>query len=210
MGALCCYLDDTANPQWRTTLNRPLVWASPPDPTEFQTAAEATRGLGLKASYVELRVRGAPGARSRRGRLEVGPSAAQDVLAKLMEAAGGTARPVHGALREVRGGSRRVLLGPVRARCARVGVSPRCDGRSSGRLRLLYSIYNAKEIPTHFARVTLWHVYQRLGRRLDSGKRWRRWVDRLHPRLLQLTHVSASDLATDASRVAVFSTSISA
>jgi hypothetical protein len=69
---------------------------------------------------------------------------------------------------------------------------------------LLYSIYNGEEVPTHFARVTLWQVYRRLGRRLDSWKRWKRWVERLHPRLLELTRVSAPELAENADRIAVF------
>jgi len=69
---------------------------------------------------------------------------------------------------------------------------------------LLYSIYNTDPVPKNHARVTLWHMYQRLGRRLDSWNEWKRWVDRLHPRLLELTKMNASELAEDASSIVVF------
>jgi len=69
---------------------------------------------------------------------------------------------------------------------------------------LRYSIYNDEPVPTHPARVTLWHVYQRVGRHLGDWKNWKRWVGRLHPRLLELTNMSAAELEDDADRIAVF------
>jgi hypothetical protein len=69
---------------------------------------------------------------------------------------------------------------------------------------LRYSIYNGDPEPTDLARVTLWHVYQKLGRRLGDWKNWKCWVRRLHPRLLELTKMSAEELEEDADRIAVF------
>jgi hypothetical protein len=69
---------------------------------------------------------------------------------------------------------------------------------------LLYYVYNTDPVPTDPARVTLWHIYQRLGRHLDSWSGWKRWVQRLHPRLLQLTRMTAAELEADASRVVIF------
>jgi hypothetical protein len=69
---------------------------------------------------------------------------------------------------------------------------------------LRYSIYNGDPEPTDPARVTLWHVYQKVGRRLGDWKNWKRWVRCLHPRLLELTRMSAQELEDDPDRVAVF------
>jgi hypothetical protein len=69
---------------------------------------------------------------------------------------------------------------------------------------LRYAIYNGEPEPTNPARLTLWHVYQKVGRRCGDWKNWKRWVRRLHPRLLELTKMTAEELEEDPDRVAVF------
>jgi hypothetical protein len=69
---------------------------------------------------------------------------------------------------------------------------------------LRYSIYNGDPKPTDPARVTLWHIYQKVGRHLGDWTNWKRWVRRLHPRLLELTRMSVGELEDDPDRLAVF------
>ncbi len=70
---------------------------------------------------------------------------------------------------------------------------------------LLFTVYNEDlPEPRNRCRVTLSHLYSKLGRRLDQWKDWRRWVDALHPILFQLSGVDRSALVTNADALPVF------
>jgi len=70
---------------------------------------------------------------------------------------------------------------------------------------LLFNVYNedAPE-PTNRCRVTLWHFYSKLGKRLDEWEQWRTWVPSLHPRLFRATGVRQKDLLKSSDVLADF------
>jgi hypothetical protein len=64
---------------------------------------------------------------------------------------------------------------------------------------LLFSIYNEDSPePTNRCRVTLWHFYSKLGRRLDEWEGWRTWVLWLHAGLLRVANVRRAELLANA------------
>jgi hypothetical protein len=65
-------------------------------------------------------------------------------------------------------------------------------------------IYNGDREPSNIARVTLWHIYRRLDRPLGSWPGWVRWVAGIHPKLFELTDMTAAELAHDAKRIVKF------
>lgn len=69
-----------------------------------------------------------------------------------------------------------------------------------------YCLYNGDERPNPncHTRVTLTHLYAESGRTLQDWPLWRTWVERLHPKLLELTKLSREDLANDASLMPTF------
>jgi hypothetical protein len=68
----------------------------------------------------------------------------------------------------------------------------------------LFRVYNGEADPSHLARVTLSHFYQRLGRDLRQWRHWRAFVNGFHPRLFRLSGISREELLVDPARLAPF------
>lgn len=66
-----------------------------------------------------------------------------------------------------------------------------------------YGLYNGDPAPTLF-RVTLFHIYARLGRKLSSWPLWSAWVSRLDAELLRITGISREDLRVDSDKLVEF------
>jgi hypothetical protein len=79
------------------------------------------------------------------------------------------------------------------------------EKKNSNAYDLLFSIYNSDfPEPRDLVRVTLWHLYAKLGRRIDAWKDWGRWVGALHPALFRTTRLERDALLTNSDLLPTF------